>query len=81
MNVIPRNTNITVSNIKHLQTADGFNAGQLRCKRRNGDKSMCTGILTCIGNECTPMKTPELARQRGFSTERNQVGTRIQNVL
>lgn len=74
MNVIPRNTNITVSNIKHLQTADGFNAGQLRCKRRNGDKSMCTGILTCIGNECTPMKTPELARQRASQLNEIKLG-------
>lgn len=74
MNVIPRNTNITVSNIKHLQTSDGFNAGQLRCKRRNGDKSMCTGILTCIGNECTPMKTPELARQRASQLNEIKLG-------
>ena len=47
-----------------IKTADGLECGFLSCKRRNGDKSMCPGMLTCIGNESTPMKTPELARER-----------------
>jgi len=57
-----------------ILTSDGCAFGQLSCKRRNGDKSLCHGVLTCLGNESTPMKTPELARQRASQIKHASLG-------
>ena len=56
-----------------LSTSDGVSFHILKCKRRN-EKSICPGVLTCLGNESTPMKTLELARERAKRVMNNRLG-------